>query len=185
MLLRRTALILALSIASVLNASAVQQPKPHTPVWIGRLCDGGTRPSDRTSIGVDHTIQALPKERICVDRGTSRIDFQVNSLKIIPYKWGGTALQFNCLDKEKGNAFLSSNSGKNVAFVVGDKAMNNFTISETQTQHCGWQMGGDLRNAIAMCRLVAKAWAVSPKGCTALCDSSGVGGAAGICVVHK
>jgi hypothetical protein len=141
--------------------------------------------SDRTSIAADHTLQPLPKDGICVDRGASRVDFQVNSLRITPYKTGDTAFQFKCLDEKIGNSFLSSNSGGNVAFVVGDKAMDNFWVSEKQTKPCGWQWAGDLKNAIATCRLVAKAWAVSSKGCTSLCNPGVMSGTTGICVVHS
>ncbi len=113
------------------------------------------------------------------------MDFQVNSLRIIPYRTGDTAIQFKCLDAKIGNSFLSRNSGGKIALVVGDKAMDNLWVSEKQTQPCGWQSAGDLKNAIATCRLVAQAWAVSSKGCTSLCDSGGMGGTSGICVVHK
>ena len=174
----------ALLLLSLSLFSSAAQRRAATDVWIGANCTVMTRAIDRMDIVVDESLRQI-KPTVCIDRGASAVEFQTNSLRIVPYKTGDAAIQLTCVNTAKAEAFYTANSGKVVTFVTGKRALFNYAVSEHRNMKCGWQSAGDLRQAIATCRLIARAWKVSPISCTSLCPPDQSAGTSGICVAHQ
>jgi len=148
-------------------------------VWTGLSCSSATREEDRLLVSsTPHGAKTT-----CVDRGAAHIDYRKDTLRILPYRAGITALQLRCVSKQQANSFFREAQDRLAILVAGENAIATYRVGPP-TMGCGWHGASDLLQAVAQCERIADAWSMPSKRCSTLCDQTRDANASSICVAN-